>query len=37
MDEQGRLYVPQAVREALGIDGEATTVEITVRTDNDET
>lgn len=31
IDKKGRLYVPKAVREALDIDGEETTVEISVR------
>lgn len=34
MDEQGRLYVPKPVRQALGINGEERTVEITVRVEN---
>lgn len=31
MDERGRLYVPQPVREELGVEGEEVNVEITVR------
>lgn len=31
ISEQGRLYVPKPVRESLGIDGEETNIEITVR------
>lgn len=34
IDEQGRLYVPKAVREALGIDGDETHVEISVRVED---
>lgn len=36
MDEQGRLYIPKAVREALGIDGEERAVEIAVRVNDDD-
>lgn len=37
IDEQGRLYVPKPVREALGIEGDEKHVEIkiTVEDDND--
>lgn len=30
MDEQGRLYIPKAVRRSLGIEGESATLEIDV-------
>lgn len=36
VSEQGRAYVPKPVREALGIDSEARTVEITVRVEETE-
>jgi len=31
IDDQGRLYIPQAVRKKLGIDGEECVVELEVR------
>ena len=33
IDEQGRLYLPKAVRKKLGIEGEETLAEIEVRVD----
>lgn len=30
MDEQGRLYIPKAVRRSLGIEGQPATLEIDV-------
>ena len=33
IDEQGRLYLPKAVRQKLGIEGEETLAEIEVRVD----
>lgn len=33
VDEQGRTYLPKAVREKLGFDGEETHVELEVRVD----
>jgi AbrB family looped-hinge helix DNA binding protein len=37
VDERGRVYIPKPVREALGFEGEETTVEITVKVeDGDE-
>ena len=33
MDGKGRVVVPKAAREKLGVDGEETTVEIEVRHD----
>jgi len=36
MDKQGRLYIPKAVRDSLGIAGENATVELTVRVIDDE-
>lgn len=35
VDEQGRLYIPKAVRQKLGIDGEERTLEIEVRVEED--
>ncbi len=34
IDEQGRLYVPKPVREALGIEGESRNIEITIRVED---
>jgi len=31
IDERGRVVIPQPVRETLGIEGEETTLEVTVR------
>lgn len=31
VDERGRLTIPKPIRKALGIDGEQTTAEITIR------
>lgn len=36
MDERGRLYVPQPVREALGVEGEEVNVEIVVRVEESD-
>ena len=36
VDEQGRLYIPKPVRQALGIEGKEANVEITVKTDEGE-
>jgi len=36
MDKQGRLYIPKAVRDSLGIVDENATVELTVRVIDDE-
>ena len=33
MDKRGRVVIPQAARDKLGIDNECATVEIVVRTD----
>jgi bifunctional DNA-binding transcriptional regulator/antitoxin component of YhaV-PrlF toxin-antitoxin module len=33
MDKRGRVVIPQAARDKLGIDDESATVEIVVRTD----
>jgi len=30
IDEQGRLYLPKATRQALGIEGKSANVELTV-------
>lgn len=35
VDERGRLYIPKAVREDLGFEGEEATVEITVQYEDD--
>jgi bifunctional DNA-binding transcriptional regulator/antitoxin component of YhaV-PrlF toxin-antitoxin module len=33
MDQQGRIVVPKAARQKLGVDGEQVTVECEVRID----
>jgi bifunctional DNA-binding transcriptional regulator/antitoxin component of YhaV-PrlF toxin-antitoxin module len=36
MDKQGRLYIPKATREALGIEGESANVNLEVEVIEDE-
>jgi bifunctional DNA-binding transcriptional regulator/antitoxin component of YhaV-PrlF toxin-antitoxin module len=36
MDRQGRLYIPKAVRQSLGIASQAATLELDVRVVNDD-
>lgn len=36
VDERGRLTIPKPIRNALDIDGERTTAEITIRVEEDD-